>query len=125
MTYREECDKKTERMHQKHNAGLISRRFPEVSSIVIDMEHRTSGISPVLILRTLNFSSGSHAYFHVECLNRDCKDCAGGFDLGQVVASMIRSHSSLTEGLWDCDGNRLTSVHVNISYRVTIQYCEI
>jgi hypothetical protein len=125
MTYREKCDEKTERMHQKHNAGSISKRFPEISSIVVDMEHRRSGIRPILILRTLIFSSGSHAYFHVECLNRDCKDCAEGFDLEQVVAAMIRSHSSLREGRWDCEGNSLTSGHVNISYKVTIRYYEI
>lgn len=125
MTYREKCDEKTERMHQKHNAGLMSKRFPEISSIVVDMEHRRSGISPILILRTLIFSSGSHADFHVECLNRDCKDCAEGFDLEQVVAAMIRSHSSLREGRWDCEGNSLTSGHVNIGYKVTIRYYEI
>ncbi len=125
MAYREGFDDRTERMQQKHDAGLVSKRFPEISSIVVDMEHRRSGISPILILRTLNFSSGSHAYFHVECLNRDCKDCTEGFDLEQFVAAMIRGHSSLREGRWECEGNSLTSGHVNISYKVTIQYYEI
>lgn len=111
-------------MHQKHDTDLISKRFPEISNIVVDMEHRRSGISAILILRTLNFSSGSHAYFHVECLNRDCKDCVEGFDLDQVVAAMSRSHSSSREGLLNCEGNGLTSGHVNISYKVTIQYYE-
>ena len=124
MTYREKCDARTERMQQKHDAGLISKRFPEISSIVVDMEHHRSGISPILMMRTLNFSSGSHAYFHVECLNRDCKDCADGFDLDQVVAAMIRSHSSSRDGRLDCEGNGLTSGHVNISYKVTIEYYE-
>ncbi len=111
-------------MQQKHDAGLISRRFPEVSSIVVDMEHHRNGISAILILRTLNFSSGSDAYFHIECLNRDCKDCSEGFDLDRVVSTMIRSHTSSTEGQLDCEGNGLTSGHVNISYKVTIQYNE-
>ena len=124
MTYREKCDERTERTHQMHAADLISKRFPEISSIVVDMEHHRSGISPILILRTLNFSSGSHAYFHVECLNRDCKDCTEGFELDQVVSTMIRNHSSSTEGRLNCEGNSLTSSHVNISYKVTIQYYE-
>jgi len=111
-------------MQQKHDAGLISKRFPEVSSIVVDMEHRRNGIRTILILRTLNFSSNSDAYFHVECLNRDCKDCAEGFDLEQVVAAMVRSHTSSRGGQLDCDGKGLTSSHVNISYKVTIQYNE-
>ncbi|HAM49392.1 MAG TPA: hypothetical protein DCP92_01340 [Nitrospiraceae bacterium] len=109
-------------MQQKHDAGLISKRFPDVSSIVVDMEHHRNGISAILLSRTLNFSSDSYAYFHVECLNRDCKDCTGGFDLDQVVAAMIRSHTSSREGELDCKGNGLTSGHVNIRYKVTIQY---
>jgi hypothetical protein len=125
MTYREKCAEKTERMRQKHDTDLISKRFPEISSIVVDMKHHRSGISPILILRTLNYSAGSHAYFHVECLNTDCRDCsAAGFELDQVVSTMIRNHSSSTEGLLDCEGNSLTSGHVNISYKITIQYYE-
>jgi hypothetical protein len=122
MTYREKSEARMERMQQKHDAGLISTRFPEVSSIVVDMKHRRSGINAILISRTLNFSSGSHAYFHVECLNRDCRECRKGFDLEQVVAAMVRSHASSREGQLDCDGSGLTSSHVNISYTVTIRY---
>lgn len=124
MTYREKCDARMERTQQRLDSGLISKRFPEVSSIVVDMEHHRNGISAILILRTLNFSSGSHAYFHVECLNRDCKDCTEGFNLDQVVAAMVRSHAFSREGQLDCEGNGLTSSHVNISYKVTIQYNE-
>ncbi len=118
------CDARKERMQKRHDAGLISVRFPGVSSIVVDMEHHRNGISAILLLRTLNFSSDSHAYFHVECLNRDCKDCTDGFDLDHVVAAMIRGHASSREGELDCEGNGLTSSHVNISYKVTIQYSE-
>jgi hypothetical protein len=122
MTYREKCNARMERTQQRLDAGLISRRFPEVSSIVVDMKHHREGITAILLLRTLNFSSGCHAYFHVECLNRDCKDCSQGFDLDQVVSNMIRSHAFSREGELDCEGNSLTSGHVNINYKVTIQY---
>ena len=124
MTYREKCDARMERTQQRLDAGLISKRFPEVSNIVVDMKHHRKGIIAVPLLRTLNFSSDSHAYFHVECLNRDCKDCTGGFDLEQVVAAMVRSHAFSREGELDCEGNGLTSGHVNINYKVTIQYNE-
>ena len=124
MTYREKCDARIEKMQQKQDAGLISKRFPEVASIVVDMQHHRKGICEILIARTLNFSPGSHAYFHVECLNRDCKDCTEGFNLDQVVAAMIRSHASSRVGQLDCDGTGLTSSHVNIDYKVTIQYNE-
>lgn len=122
MTYREKCDARLEKMQQKQDAGLISKRFPDVSSIVVDIEHHRKGIMGILLLRTLNFPSDSYAYFHVECLNRDCKDCTKGFDLDQVVAAMVRSHASSREGELGCEGNGLTSGHVNINYKVTIQY---
>jgi hypothetical protein len=124
MTYREKCDARIEKIQQRQDAGPISKRFPEVSSIVVDMQHHRKGISDILIWRTLNFSSGSNAYFHVECLNSDCKDCAQGFDLDQVVGAMIRSHASSTEGQLDCKGIGLTSNRVNIDYKVTIRYTD-
>jgi hypothetical protein len=122
MTYRERCDAKLERTQERQGAGLISQRFPEVSSIVVDMEHNRKGISAIHLVRTLNFSSDSHAYFRVECLNRDCKDCTDGFHLDQVVAAMIRTRASLKEGELNCEGNGITSRSVNISYKVTIRY---
>lgn len=125
MTYREKCDAKLERVQERQDAGLISQRFPEVSSIVVDMEHNRKGISTVHLLRTLTFSSGSHAYFRVECLNRDCRDCTDGFHLDQVVAAMIRNRTSSKEGELNCEGNGITSRSVNISYKVTIQYNEL
>jgi hypothetical protein len=124
MSYRDMCNATKERMLQKHDAGFISERFPDVSSIVVDMKHHRNGISPILLSRTLNFSSDSYAYFHVECLNRDCKDCTEGFHLDQVVSAMIRSHTSSREGQLDCEGTGITSGHVNISYKVTVQYNE-
>jgi hypothetical protein len=125
MTYREKCGAKLEIMQERQDAGLISQRFPDVSSIVVDMEHKRNGISAIHLLRTLNFSSDSHAYFRVECLNRDCKDCTDGFHLDQVVAAMIRSHTPSKEGELKCDGNGITSRQVNITYKVTIQYNEL
>jgi hypothetical protein len=124
MTYREKCDAKLGRMQEREDAGLISQRFPEVSRIVVDMQHNKNGLSAVHLLRTLNFFSDSHAYFRVECLNRDCKDCTEGFHLDQVVAAMVRSHTSSKDGELHCEGNGITSRHVNISYKVTIQYNE-
>jgi len=122
MTYREKCDAKLERTQRKEDSGLISRRFPEVASIVVDMEHHRKGIDAILLLRTLYYSSDSHAYFHVECLNQDCSDCSDGFDLESVVASMIRGRTSTRHGALDCEGHGIMSSHVNITYKVTIQY---
>jgi len=122
MTYRERCDAKLERTREMQDAGLISERFPEVSGIVVNMEHNRTGISDIHLSRTLNFFSDSHAYFRVECLNRDCRDCTDGFHLDQVVAAMIRNHASSKEGELNCEGNGVTSRQVHINYKVSIQY---
>jgi hypothetical protein len=112
-------------MQERQDAGLISQRFPEVSRIVVDMEHNRKGISAIHLLRTLTFFSDSHAYFRVECLNRDCKDCTDGFHLDQIIAAMVRSRTSARAGELHCEGNGITSRRVNISYKVTIQYNEV
>jgi len=122
MNYREKSDARMERTRHRIEAGLISKRFPEVSRIVVDMRHTRKGMMPLPLLRTLHFSADSHAYFHVECLNKDCKDCIKGFDLDLVIASMVRSHASSKEGELDCKGDGLTSGDVHIAYKVTIQY---
>jgi hypothetical protein len=124
MNYREKCDARMERTRHRVEAGLISKRFPEVSSIVVDMRHTRRGMMALPLLRTLNFSADSHAYFYVECLNKDCKDCIEGFDLDLVITSMVRSHALTKEGELDCKGEGLTSGHVHIAYKVTIQYNE-
>ncbi len=125
MTYRERCEAKLERMREKQASSLISQLFPEVSDIVVDMEHNGEGINAIRLVRTLIFSSDSHAYFRVECLNSDCKDCTDGLYLDQVIAGMIRNHSSSQAGELNCEGNGLTSRHVHISYKVTIRYNEL
>ena len=122
MNYREKSDARMDRARHRIEAGLISKRFPEVSRIVVDMRHTTKGMMAFPLLRTLNFSPDSHAYFHVECLNTDCKDCIEGFDLDLVIASMVRSHALSREGELDCKGDGLTSSDVHMSYKVTIQY---
>jgi hypothetical protein len=125
MTYRERCDAKLERMQERQDAGLISERYAGVSSIVVSMEHNGMGLAATHLLRTLNFSSDSPAYFRVECLNRDCADCTDGFHLDQVIAAMIRNHASLKLGELHCEGHGITARHVSISYKVTIQYDEL
>jgi len=122
MNHRQKNDARMERARRRIEAGLISKRFPEVSRIVVDMRHTRKGMMTLPLLRTLNFSSDSHAYFQVECLNTDCKDCIEGFDLELVIASMVRNHALSRAGKLDCKGDGLTSGNVHIAYKVTIQY---
>ncbi|MBI5187535.1 MAG: hypothetical protein HZA07_00455 [Nitrospirae bacterium] len=120
MTNKEKQLAKMGKKQQRLEAGLISEHFPEVSSIVINMKNYQKGINPIPIIRAFNFWPTSYAYFNIECLSRDCVD--GGFDLDQVITTMIRCHKELGEGELVCDGNNLSSDHSSIHYKVTIQY---
>jgi hypothetical protein len=120
MTNSEKNAARRERTQQKLESGLVSEHFPKVSSIVIDVRNCYGKINPITVLRTLNFWPNSYAYFNIECLSKGCLD--GGFDLDQVVTTMVKGHKGSGEGEIVCDGNNLSSDHSNIHYKINIQY---
>lgn len=107
-----------ERLQEKVDAGFVSKHFPEVSSIVISMTYNQRGIQKSLA-RTVNFFPGSYALFKVACLSKDCVD--GGFDLSNVITSMIRNKREVAKGDLSCEGGPSTD-HSAIVYEVSIQY---
>ena len=110
---------RTERLQQKVQAGFVSAHFPEVKSIVISMMYNQSGIGKSLP-RIVNFSPDSSAFFRIDCLSKDCVD--GGFDLSQVLNSMIRNRREAEKGQLSCEGNGASADHSGIAYKVVIKY---
>lgn len=110
---------RTERQQQRLESGLLSAHFPEVASVVISMVYNQKGIAKALP-RTVNFFPTSHALFRVDCLNKDC--LSGGFDLTEVITSMIRNRRKIATGDLSCEGNGPSADHSAIVYEVTIQY---
>jgi hypothetical protein len=108
-----------ERNQQRLDAGFVSTHFPGVASIVISMMYKQKGIANS-IQRITNFYPDSYAFFRVECLSNDCVD--GGFDLTQIINSMIRNHSKEVKGELDCDDSGARTNHSAIIYEVAIQY---
>ncbi len=108
-------DKKQERI----DAGIVSQNFPNVLSIVISMMYKQKGLANP-VHRVVNFTSDSYAFFKLNCLTKDCFE--GGFDLTQVIASMIRNQRQSAKGDLGCDGNDPSSDHSAITYEVAIQY---
>lgn len=104
---------------ERIDAGIVSKHFPDVANIVISMKYKQNGIAKP-IKRIVNFTSDSHAFFKVNCLTRDCVE--GGFDLTQVITSMIRNHRQLVKGELGCEGNGPRADHSAITYEVAIQY---
>lgn len=81
-------------------AGLISERFPEVSSIIINMNYYQKGTNPIFMERTINMLPTSDAYFKMDCMIRGCD--GGGFDLTQTVADMAKNLGKAKKGALVC-----------------------
>ncbi|NCO66986.1 MAG: hypothetical protein COY75_00220 [Nitrospirae bacterium CG_4_10_14_0_8_um_filter_41_23] len=103
-------------------AGLVSERFPDVSSIVVHMTYYNKGINPVQMVRVINLFPTSYAYFKMGCLIKGCVE--GGFDFTSVINNMIKNHKKLGKGKLVCGGKNddLASDHASIAYEVNIQY---
>lgn len=106
-----------EKKQQKIGAGLMSARYPDVTSIVILMDYYNKSTGKVVMKRTVNFFPSSAAYFHMGCMNQDCLD--GGYNLEHVIYSMVKGHLESGKGDLVCSGN---NSHACIDYKVTIQY---
>ena len=105
-------------MQQRIDAGSVAERFPEVAGIVVSMTYNQKGIKS--LLRTLNFSPASYAFFRVECLSKECVD--GGFDLTQVITGMVKSRAEAANGALGCKGNDSFADHADIVYEIAIRY---
>ncbi len=110
---------RTERIQEKLDAGFISKHYPQVKSIVINMIYNQMGIAKP-IQRTVNFLPGSSACFRIDCLSRDCND--GGFDLTRVIDGMIRSNSESVKGDLICKSESPPLDHSDIEYDIQIKF---
>ena len=107
-----------EMMQQRREAGSVATHFPEVANIVMNMTYNQRGAKS--ILRTFNFTPESYAFFVVNCLRQDC--VGGGFDLTEVITSMIRNRRAEVRGALGCKGTDSSTNHSDIAYKVSIQY---
>jgi hypothetical protein len=107
-----------EHKRQTLAAGLMSRRFPDVSSIVLTMNYGRGTHSAML--RTLNFFPGSYAFFRINCLSEGCDQ--GGLDLTHSIHRMIRGRETSAKGVLTCDNRDAAIVHPRVEYQVAITY---
>ena len=116
---REKQDRTRKRMLE---AGLVSERFPEVSSIVFHMTYYQRAMDQILMKRTLSFFPTNYACFHLDCVRDECT--RGGFDLSPVVDSLVKNHKRTTKGNIACRGKSeaLRFGHASISYEVNVEY---
>jgi hypothetical protein len=123
MAYRQNYKEKLELTRLSMLAiGLVSERFPGVSSIVFQMTYYQSTLDPVLMKRTLSFLPANYACFHMDCMREECTN--GGFDLAPVVAGLVKDRKKSVKGNIFCKGKNetLRLGHARIAYEVSIQY---
>jgi len=107
-----------ERKRQILAAGLMSDRFPDVSSIVVTMDYSRGSFSSVH--RTMNFYPGSHAFFKISSLGDECDE--DGLDLTRFIHRMIGSHESSAKGEFNAGRKDSAIVHPIVGYEVAITY---
>lgn len=118
MTNKEKNAAKEYRQQQKIDSGLMLELFPEVKSIVINMQYTQKGLRDTMP-RTVNFYPGSYAFFRVGCLSKECAE--GGFDFTNILIKMIKDRAMVSNGEISCKGGRAES-HSSINYVIAIHY---
>lgn len=110
------------REKKKMAAGLVSDCFPEVSHMIIKMTYYHKASNPVLMVRTVNISTSSYAYFTMQCMNKKCTN--GGFELTPVINDMVKNQNIIQKGTLVCcgDNDTISPDHASISYEISIHY---
>jgi hypothetical protein len=106
----------------KQEAKLMSDRYPNVSTIVVQLTYYHKAGKSVLMKRTVNFFPTSHAYFKMDCIIKDCDGT--GFDFTRIISKLVKNKKKSAKGEMACHsetGGR-SSEHSSISYEITIKY---
>ncbi len=111
-------EKRQEMEQQRREAGSIATLFPEVAGITLHMTYNQRGAKS--ILRNFQFTPDSYAFFRINCLRKDC--VGGGFDLTQVITSMVCNRKAAAQGTLMCEGTDSSTNHSDIVYDIVIQY---
>ena len=119
QTYREKQDSEKAALAA---AGLISERYPGISTIEFHMIYYRRGVDQVLLKRVLSLTPSDHAGFHLHCMHEGCAN--GGFDLAPVIAAMAKDRKRSASGKIFCRGTSDTVGHASLAYEVKIQYCK-
>ena len=102
--------------------GLLSKKYPNVSGIVIHMTYFNNSENPLLMERTVNVFPSSYAYFLMECMTKTCEE--GGFNLSRIISKHIKLKKKVARGEMICKGkiDKATKDHASISYKIEIKY---
>jgi hypothetical protein len=110
---------------EKIDAGLVSEKFKNISAIEIKMVYYRKTVysddEQILMLRTVNISPDSYAYFYMQCMNNKCSEA---FDLTKIIKGLIKNRKKHGTGKLFCTGKGpdLPTGHAHIHYVINIKY---
>ncbi len=121
MQHRFDYNAKMQLKEKKLSAGLVSDRFPRLSSMVIHVDHYDKQlVEPLFMERTINVSPASYAFFDIACLTGECE---GSFNLTPVISGMVKNHRRSAKGKLKCPGSgAIPAGHAYITYEISIKY---
>lgn len=113
---------------QEYNAApTIAERYPNVAALTIEMVFHDDSGTAEIDTRTQHYPiSQAKTIIRIKCPNYEC--VRGGFDLTNVVASMINSGERSEEGRLECQGwqdqERVGQYHclTDLVYKITVEY---
>jgi len=123
MAQRQDYIKKMELKKQARlKAGILSDKFPNVSSIIIHMTYYHNSENPLLMERTVNVFPSSYAYFLMECMTKTCEE--GGYKLSRIISKHIKEKKKVARGKMVCKGkiDKVAKDHAHILYEINIKY---
>ncbi|MDA8170600.1 MAG: hypothetical protein M0033_04205 [Nitrospiraceae bacterium] len=114
--------RRLELIQKKLDAGLLSEKFPEISSVTIHVIQFYGMTGPVFMERTINMVPGSNIYLlHMPCMGEKCVN--GGFDLTSKVEDLVRNNRKSGKGKMLCQVTDASGAsHASISYDISIKY---
>lgn len=121
MQHRFDYNAKAQLKEKKLSSGLVSDRFPELSSMVLHISHYDNRMAePLFMERTINVFPASYAYFDIVC---PTDECGGSFNLLPVISNMIKEHRKAAKGKMECPGDSaFPAGHASIEYKISIEY---
>ena len=125
MHHNNKMQKRLELKQKKLDAGLVSERFPNVSGMEIKMTYfqRTmySDSDKLLMLRTITVVPDSAAYFHMQCMTKECEHT---YNLLRTINGLVKNKKKKASGKIYCSGkeNGLKANHACMDYEITVKY---
>lgn len=127
MTQQEnERQKDNQRSWYYSSLRLISELYPTIKCLTIDYKQvYRSAFGIVDESKCLHYDSNSRDNFLIDCKNRECTYI--GYDLKDIIWSMVNRHVETEEGNLDCKGSEAPdhlyqSCGSSLHYKVSIVY---